>query len=588
MEPKIIVIDLFCGAGGTTCGIEGAVGAQVIACVNHDENAIRSHEANHPDCKHFTEDITTAYGSVFKGVHIKGASLVYIERLVNLYRLFYPDIIVIIWASLECTNFSKAKGGLPRDADSRTLALHLDRYIIPIAPDYIWIENVVEFMAWGPLDENGKPVSKKNGEQFMKWCKHIDGLGYRNEWKELDSADFGAYQKRNRLFGQFATSDKPVVWPIATHSKKAKKSVNSLFNNELQPHKPVKDVLNLHDEGKSIFNRKKPLVDKSLERIYAGLIKFVAHNTVKKFEQQHEEVLAYAVKYNSATSGGSMQHAVSSIDMPSATVTTQNRLGIAFIQKYYSGSPESKVISTEQPSGTITTFDHHSLVKVDFCTNYYGNGAALSIEEPSGTITTKDRVSKIAAYVVRDFTNGGNTCSVNEPAGSILSNPKLNLVQCFVMPTNFNNLPVSIDEPAQTITANRKHHYVVNLQWGGNEKSVEEPSLTIIARQDKTPLYLTCVHQGTTKVAIRIDEGDSEVMIKIKVFMCLYSIIDIKMRMFTITELKRIQGFPDDYVLIGNQAEQKKYIGNAVHPLVPKAMVEALLSRLIDQIKEAA
>ena len=61
---KLLYIDLFCGAGGTSTGVEKArleneQCAKVIACVNHDKNAIASHAANHPDALHFTEDIRT-------------------------------------------------------------------------------------------------------------------------------------------------------------------------------------------------------------------------------------------------------------------------------------------------------------------------------------------------------------------------------------------------------------------------------------------------------------------------------------------------------------------------------------------------
>ena len=117
IDPKFIVVDLFCGAGGTTTGFEEAyyVGADgklyksavVIACVNHDPKAIRSHWRNHLHVKHFNEDIRTL-------------DLTELIELVNYYRLKYPNAKLILWASLECTNFSNAKGGLPRDADSRT------------------------------------------------------------------------------------------------------------------------------------------------------------------------------------------------------------------------------------------------------------------------------------------------------------------------------------------------------------------------------------------------------------------------------------------------------------------------------------
>lgn len=123
-------IDLFSGAGGTSTGVElatidGKKIARVIVCVNHDINAIASHFANHPHALHFTEDIRTL-------------DLSLIVSLVKKIRMMNPDAKIVLWASLECTNFSKAKGGLPRDADSRTLAEH--RKLKPIIKRLITVE----------------------------------------------------------------------------------------------------------------------------------------------------------------------------------------------------------------------------------------------------------------------------------------------------------------------------------------------------------------------------------------------------------------------------------------------------------------
>jgi DNA (cytosine-5)-methyltransferase 1 len=70
--------------------------------------------------------------------------------------------------------------------------------------------------------------------------------------------------------------------------------------------------------------------------------------------------------------------------------------------------------------------------------------------------------------------------------------------------------------------------------------------------------------------------------------MALYGIIDIKMRMLKIPELKRIMGFPEDYTLLGTQAEQKKYIGNAVEVNMARVLCEALVEQLITNNKKAA
>jgi DNA (cytosine-5)-methyltransferase 1 len=238
VDPLFIVIDLFCGAGGTSTGFEMAGDlALVIACVNHDHKAIKSHWRNYPHVAHFEEDI-------------RKLDLTWLVRLVDFYRRLYPNALVILWASLECTNFSKAKGGQPRDADSRTLADHLDRYILALDPDYVQIENVVEFMSWGPLDENGKPVSKKNGQDWMRWRNLICSHGYKDEWREMNSANYGAYTSRNRLFGIFAKDGLPTAWPAPTH---AKKPSTFSMHGDLERWKAVKDVLNFKDEGESIF-----------------------------------------------------------------------------------------------------------------------------------------------------------------------------------------------------------------------------------------------------------------------------------------------------------------------------------------------
>ena len=66
-------------------------------------------------------------------------------------------------------------------------------------------------------------------------------------------------------------------------------------------------------------------------------------------------------------------------------------------------------------------------------------------------------------------------------------------------------------------------------------------------------------------------------MREIKRFMYAYGIIDISMRMLRISELKLIQGFPKDYVLVGTQEEQKKYLGNAVVTVMAKVWCEAMV-----------
>jgi DNA (cytosine-5)-methyltransferase 1 len=168
--------DLFAGGGGTTTGALMVPGVKVKWALNHSDLAIATHSKNHPETKHYKADIREQN-----------------EKLL--------EKVDGIWASLECTNFSNAKGGKPRDADSRALAWELPRYLIHCDPDFLVIENVREFMAWGPLNDNGKPISRKKGEYYVEWVQFIQRMGYPNfEWKILNSADYGAYTSREKIF----------------------------------------------------------------------------------------------------------------------------------------------------------------------------------------------------------------------------------------------------------------------------------------------------------------------------------------------------------------------------------------------------
>ena len=528
---QLLYIDLFCGAGGTSTGVEraklrGEKCAEVIACVNHDPNAIASHAANHPHTLHFTEDIRTLDTSK-------------LARHAAKEKKRYKDPVVVLWASLECTNFSRAKGGLPRDADSRTLAEHLFRYIDALNPDYIYIENVEEFMCWGDLDENGKPVSRDRGRRYIQWVMNVCKMGYTFSHAILNSADYGAYTSRSRFFGIFARNGMPIVFPEATNCKGGR---SDMFGT-LRPWKPVRDVLDLTDEGKSIFEREKPLAERTLERIYAGLIKFVAGGKD-----------AFLVKWNSWSRTG--KYVAPGIDEPCPVVATQNRLGLAkvqFLSKQYGGDPAGKNISIEEPAGAITCKDHHAIVNAHFLTSYYkGSKGAQSINQPCPTLTTKDRVAIVSQKFMDMQYGNGKPMSIELPAGTIATNPKLNLVSA--------------------------RQFIMNPQYHSAGGSIDNPCFTLIARMDKMPPHLVSTDRG--EPAIAIYETDTPALRKIKEFMAIYGITDIKMRMLNIRELKRIMGFPEDYILVGTITEQKKFIGNAVEVNMSTALCEALAARL--------
>lgn len=110
--------------------------------------------------------------------------------------------------------------------------------------------------------------------------------------------------------------------------------------------------------------------------------------------------------------------------------------------------------------------------------------------------------------------------------------------------------------------------------------SVDSPAFTLIARMDKMPPYLVATETGD--IAIEVYDTDSPMVRKIKEFMAEHGIVDIKMRMLKIVELKRIMGFPEDYVLVGTQADQKKFIGNAVEVNMARVLCEALCNKILE------
>jgi len=416
---RLLYVDLFCGAGGTSTGVElstlhGEKCAKVVACVNHDANAIASHLANHPEAVHFTEDIRTL-------------DMAPLAKVVEDARRTYPDAKLVLWASLECTNFSKAKGGMPRDADSRTLANHLFRYIESLTPDYIQIENVIEFMSWGEVDENGHPISKLSGTDYIRWCNRVQAHGYSYDWKELNAADYGAYTSRKRYFGQFVRHGLPGAFPEATHCKGGYDG-KGLFPVHLEKWKPVREVLDFEDEGESIFGRKKPLVEKTLNRIYQGLVKFVAGGS--------EDFL---IKYNSVnqTTG---KYVPPSLDDPCPTVATQSRLAVAkchFLSKQFGGDPSGKNVSVDGPAGAITTVDHHALISC-------------------------------RSFIANEFSGGGQIGSIDSVCPAILTNPKQKLVSAFLMNPQYTSAGGSIDNPCFTLIArmDKMPPYLVQTEQG--------------------------------------------------------------------------------------------------------------------------
>lgn len=408
--------------------------------------------ANHPECFHLTEDVRD------------WKVIVKLKAIVDELRENEPDCIINIWASLECTHFSKAKGGLSRDADSRTLASHLFTYEENLKPNGIYIENVEEFLTWGPLDDKGKPIKELKGVDYNEWRDGFISKGFDYDYKLLNSADYGAYTSRKRYFGVFVKQGFPIVFPEPSHSKGGV--------NGLKPWKPVKDVLQLEEEGVSVFGNNakgKPFAENTLKRVYYGLKKF-----------HHEGV---------------------------------------FVKRYNGGkvNPQEKSKSANRPLGTILSNNTHAVVKPKFLTSYYGNGTSHSVEDPCNTLTTKER------YALHSV---------------------------------------------------EKKKWLVDTQFDNKGRSINEPCQTLIARMDKKPVYMVSANPEEQIDNSIEKQGVRPIERLMRYYMRKNGIADVKLRMLFLDELKKIQGFPDDYVLTGTKKDKLKFIGNSVVPLMAQRIVE--------------
>lgn len=502
------VVDLFCGAGGVTEGILNSNKAKVTHAVNHSDKAIEAHSTNNPDTIHFQENI-------------EDLDVSKLPRKTN-----------ILWASAECTHHSIAKGGQSRDADSRSLADYLDSYVDQCNPDFFMVENVKEFLNWGPvipkldkhgnimfqktkkgykLDENGNkmpvmvPDKTRLGEYYDEWVDRIKNMGYKYEYRLLNSADYGAHTSRTRYFGVFYKLAFKWKWPEPTHAKDPGES-------GLERWKACREKIDLTNEGVSIFGRsynmslpknlRRPLVEATQKRIAEGIKKFALDDFIAK---------AY---------GG-----------------TQKKNGIDL-------SPT--VTSLDDPLHTIPTRNTHakvSIIKEDkFIAKSYGAGGQQSpIDEPLHTITTKDRHALISiekSHFLSQILHGSmHNMSIDEPSRVILTEDEKQLVT--VEPGT-----ASLDEKREL----EKRQFIVRHFGNAVYTDLDGPLGSI-----------TCDKKDTL---ITVD-----LLCKI--------IKDVKMRYLTAKELADITGFNENTYLGKTETVKKHHVGNAVPPVIPEALANA-------------
>lgn len=363
-------VDNFAGGGGASTGIELAIGRPVDVAINHDIDAIRMHEVNHPHTRHYCESVWD----------------------VDPRKVANGRPIGLAWFSPDCKHFSKARGSVPVSKNIRGLAWVALRWASTVKPRIIMLENVEEFKTWGPVrvDADGKayPCEKRKGQTFRAFTNALRRHGYEVEFRELRACDYGAPTSRKRLFMVARCDGRPIIWPEPTHGP------------GLLPYRTAAECIDWTIPAPSIFDRKRPLAEATLKRIAKGLQRYV-------IEADKPFVVNDVAPFITECANASNQRNMPA-DEPLRTICAQVKGGhfalvTAFLAKHYTGVVGSDL---RDPISTVTAIDHHSLVtgrlvkaagensdRVSaFLVKYYGNDKdGVSLDQPMHTIPTRDR-----------------------------------------------------------------------------------------------------------------------------------------------------------------------------------------------------
>ncbi|WMT90121.1 DNA cytosine methyltransferase [Pelagibacterium sp. H642] len=586
-----LIIDSFAGGGGASTGIEMALGRSPDYAINHSPDALAMHEVNHPSTVHLDSNIWDVSPlEVTKG------------RPVGLF-----------WASPDCKHFSKAKGGKPMDRNIRDLAWVVVRWAEEAQPDVIILENVEEFVTWGPLYEDGRPIVELRGHTFEQWTKRLKVAGYKVQWKELRACDYGAPTIRKRFFMIARRDGKPIVWPQRTHGDPKKPADAKLIaQGRLLPYRTAAEIIDWNLPCPSIFDTAeeimanhgvravRPLADATMKRIARGVVRYVL-----------EAAQPFVVKFQSGATGHP-------IDEPLATVTANS-----YIKRPGGAAPLGVVVpvvtaaqhggsnrAADDPLHTITASpkDQNSIIVPSFvgCGGRAGQSAPRGGNEPLGTQTAKADGCVVAATMVQ--TGYGEregqaprALDIEKPLGTqVAGGAKHGVVAAFLAQHTAGSHPGQparpANDPVSTVTGKGSQQSVVaahlmNMRGsdrrhqpidqpaptataGGNHAALIAPFLMKYYGTDQDPRLGDPMHTDTTKdrfglVTVDID-GET------------YAIADIGMRMLTPRERFRAQGFPDSYIIDRrpdgsplSATVQGSCCGNSVCPPLAEALVAA-------------
>lgn len=561
-----LIVDLFAGGGGASTGVEAATGRTVDVAINHSKTALAVHRANHPRTRHLECDIWEVHPREATG----------------------GQPVDLLWASPDCTHFSVAKGGKPREQGIRSLAEVVVDWAVEVRPRVIFVENVREFQTWGPLAADGHPIEARKGELFQRWVGRFQLLGYQVEWRVLDASLYGAPTRRKRLFIVMRCDGLPIRWPEPTHGP------------GLLPVRSAAEIIDWSLPCPSIFERERPLAEKTLWRIAAGIDRFVLRNP---------EPFIVGV------GGRAGQTGPTGMGDPVGTITAKNDRAlvmpcIAKVNHGGAGRTEARTEDIGEPLSTVTAARRgHALVAPTVIrTDMHRSnaGCAYPPEDPLRTITSANGHALVAPTLVQ--TSYGERpgqrpryLDLHQPLGTVVAQgQKHALVSAFLAKHFGGVVGVPLDgRPLDTVTA-KDHHALAAValaKFRGTDPrqnvacSVDDPLPTISAggiHIAEVRAFLTAYYgeDGTSGQSLR--DPLRTVTAKARLGLVTvagvdYQITDIGMRMLEPHELLGAQfgRFAAGYDLSAatTKAEKVRLIGNSVPPEMVEALVRANLPR---------
>lgn len=558
-----LIVVLFAGGGGSSCGIRDALGRDPDVAVNHDRAALAMHEANHPGTRHIRQDVWQ--------VSPKWASR--------------GETVDLLWASPDCTHFSKAKGGPPERSERiRDLAWVVEKWASAVSPRLIILENVEEFRDWGPLDKSGVVIKSQRGATFTAFVRSLRRLGYAVQWQDLVAADYGAPTSRKRLFMIARNDGLPIIWPKPTHGKPGNPAV---LSGALHPWRTAGEIIDWSLPCPSIFERKKPLAKNTLRRIARGIRKYVI-----------ESAAPFIVTIDNGSSNGGCCDPGSA---PLTTVIGKNR-HVLVVPTIMTNTTGHVPWDVREPLPTQTTGNHHYLVAPTLIQTGYGEreGQAPRVPglgKPLGTIVAGGVKHALVAAFMAQHNGGAVGHKCNRPLSTITGRgTQQQLVACHLVRQFGNSTGQSMGAPAGTIMpgGSGKTCLVASslVKFKGTSRdgqSLNDPLHTIQGshhyaevRTFLTKYYGTANGQSCREPVHTITGHDRMGLVTVMIHGQPHVIVDIGMRMLTPRELFLAQGFPSSYridVAIDgkpvSKATQVKLCGNSVPPQFAAALVTA-------------